>query len=194
MHQQITFKRCPIIYLKDKIRGIIFNFSTYFPTIISWIITLAGFAGGIWSFYSKELILILFSIVILIFGVINIVQATSLERYKIRLKRAHNSFTLLHECAHRLRDYRSYKAKAERELDAERIYTTLHNICSDLLKHYMNPLHHGKVNLTLKIYHNKKLHPVIRLGENNQNRNKEAEDIDESGFYKLFNEKKEQLT
>jgi len=188
MHQQITFWRCPIVFVKDKIRGLFFSFSTYFPTLLTWIFAIFGFIISIWVVFSRDIVIVFLAIIILIFGIINVCLATSLEKYKIKFDREKTSFSSLHKISHHLRDFRSYKDRAQ--LDKDKTYDVLQAICGILLNEYMNFRHRGDVNLTLKIHKNGKLYPIIRLGKMNT-RTPMPEIIEDSGFYKLFSEGKQ---
>jgi len=124
----------------------------------------------------------------LIFGIINICLATNLEKYKIRFDREKSSFSSLHKISHHLRDFRSYKDSGR--LDQDKTSYLLQAVCSILLNEYMNARHRGDVNLTLKIHKNGRLYPIIRLGKTNTRTNV-PEDVEDSGFYKLFSEGKQ---
>ncbi len=188
MHQQITFWRCPVLFLKDKIRGLFASFSTYFPTLLTWIFAIFGFITSAWAIYSRDTVIIFLSAIILIFGIINTCLATNLEKCKIRFDREKSAFSSLHKISHHLRDFRSYKDK--KQLDKDKIYDVLKSICNILLDEYMNCRHRGDAGFTLKIHKNGKLYPIIRLGNANT-RIMVPENIEDSGFYKLFSEGKQ---
>lgn len=188
MHQQIVFWKCPVIFLKDKFRRFAYEFSTYFPTLVTWILAIFGFLAGIWAIFSRDIVIVFLSIIIFIFGTINIWLATNLEKFKIRFDREKLSFSSLHKISHYLRDFRSYKDN--KQLDKDKTFSILNSICDVLLNEYMNLRHQGNVSLTLKIHKKGKLYPIIRLGDASI-RTKAPENIEDSGFYKLFSQGKQ---
>lgn len=193
-HDYISFRKNPIIWMKDKARTVenkkLLYISGFFPSILAIIGFLVD-ANILWNIDKNSLYQIIF-VLFFIYGLLNLYFSTLLQRVNVKLSRLQNQFDFFHsQMIHCVRDYFTEKSMLEKKgvmMDTDKIETTIKQIIKTFNEQYMYEHHRRNTNVTLKYALNNKLH-IIRCGNNINNRNLKTEPLTDSVIYHtLFNE------
>jgi hypothetical protein len=177
-YRKITIFNHPWIFFTDKLYTAWFDKKRgiYFPTIISWAITLLGLYGISKEYLNDFDVIKLLCSFLFIFGLVNVWLATFSGQTTIRNKRMIELAAVMHGIAEIIRDYRASKIiKGHTGLSKDDIIRNIQHIIDVLGEKFLMPYHRPAPNVTVKYLFNNKMYS-IRNGPDVNRREKGTED------------------
>lgn len=202
IHKEISFWNHPIISLKDIIKTGGAKPQLYILSLFPIVITLFSLFADFISVFGINVdnlklrnineVTIILIILLFVYGIINILLATALQKTTIRLGREQEWHDFFHkQVIEPLRDYRAQKENdliaGLHTINSNQIRYQIHTILDNLTRNIICRVHRKGMNACIKFVFKDKL-CSIRAGDSEHFRNVEVEPKESSVIFDIFSQ------